>query len=412
MRTRLVTAAAGVAALLSFDALADTSCEGTITRRNVVPCALAASPVLEEERAAHNAAEGRREAARPFLPSNPAVTGWLTSRTSDADRDLNWSVSLGQELELAGQSWLRVGVADKELQSAAQRVLAARATIAAQAWVRYFAALAARRRLELARLLEVAATAVATSVRGMVSSGLASESDADIADAEALRTTRERLGLEVSVVESMAKVRSLVGSSPLSVEGELEPLASVDAAPAVRADVRALQDEREAFDARAELLQRQLMPNATVYLTGGQDGFRERIFGVGVMVPIPLPQPLGRTRAGEVAESRASAAKSAASLERLSRAIEEERAIALAELEAATKSRALSPPDRIDRAKSRLAAVAAQVQAARVPVREALLVQSALVAQLKAAIDAQEAQCLASVRLRHAMGRTLEGDAP
>ena len=58
----------------------------TITRVNLVACAQVNSPLLLAELASSRAAEGRREAARPFLPSNPMVSGTLASRTGATAR--------------------------------------------------------------------------------------------------------------------------------------------------------------------------------------------------------------------------------------------------------------------------------------------------------------------------------------
>lgn len=420
MRASLWTAACGLAVLLlprTGAAEEPTSslgaCTGSINRSNVAACALIANPSLGEELASERAAQARREAARPFLPSNPTLAGSVASRVSSTDRAANWYLSIGQELEVGGQSWLRVEVADKALRAQHHRVAATRTSVTAQAWAAYFSVLAMQERLKLAAKLEAATGTVAATVRGMASSGLASEVDADVADAAALRASQDRLGLEAVLAAAKAQLNRLTGGPPaIVVEGVLEPLKGVIVALSAptRLEVLALQEEHAALQRRVALLRREQVPNPTLSLYAQNDGFNERVLGVGLSVPIPLPQPIGRTRAGQLAETIALAQKAQAEIEGLQRELQAELTVASAEFEAASKARALYTAERIERAGVRLDAIAVQVKSARLPVRDALLAQQALVDQLKAHIDAREALCVASVRLRRAVGLSTEGD--
>lgn len=369
---------------------------------------------MDEVLASERAAVGRREIARPFLPSNPVLGGSVASRVGSSERSLNWYVSLGQELEVAAQSWLRVEVADRELRAQRHRVTATRAAVAAQAWTAYFSVLAARERLELATKLEVATGTVAATVGGMVSNGLASEVDADIAEAAALRASQDRLGFGAALAAAQAQLNRLTAGAPsVVVEGVLEPLhgATTATSPRTRPEALALEEERAALERQVSLLRREQVPNPTLSLYAQNDGFNERVLGVGLSIPIPLPQPIGRTKTGQVAETTALAEKALAELERLQRELQAELAVATAELDAASKARALYTTERIERAAVRLDAIAAQVKAGRLPARDALLSQQALFAQLKADIDARETLCVASVRLLRAAGLSMEGDA-
>ncbi|MBL9037492.1 MAG: TolC family protein [Archangium sp.] len=393
--------------------VAEEPCAGPITRRNVAACALEASPLLRESLAELRAAEGRRDAARPFLPSNPVIAGSVASRVGPTDRALNWNLSLGQELEVAGQRWLRVEVSDTELSAQRSQGLVARRDISAQAWVAYFTALAAQERLALAGTLEAATNGVADTVRAMAAKGLASELDVDVAETAALRGTHERLGLEASVAASKVQLAQLTAHRPdLAVEGTLEPVAVGEVQPvSTRPELLSAQTQQVASQRRVALLERMRVPNPTVSLFAQNDGFNERVLGVGLSFPVPLPQPVGRTRAGEIVEAKAVSEHAGAATERLQRELIAELAIATAQYIAASKARQLYASERVERATTRLVRVAEQVKAARLPVREALLAQQALVEQLKAAIDAREALCVASVRLARAAGTSLEGDA-
>lgn len=412
MRLRL-RAAGACLAVLSWPcvcAAAEVQCSA-VERSTLIPCALEASPLVREQLYALEAGEGRREAARPLLPSNPSVSGQAAWRTGPggAQRSVNWYVTLSQELELAGQRGLRVDAAEADLRALSLHVDAARAGAAAEAWAAYFRALAAAERTRFTAKLESATAAVATTVRAMAANGLVSEVDADVAETSALRASRERLDAEAAAVALAARARALAGA-PASAEisGALEPLAPADGARP-RPELLAIEQTQAYFEARAAVASRERVPNPTLSLFVQNDGFDERVLGAGLSVPIPLPQPVGRTRRGERLEALAESRRAGAEGERLRREHALELTAARAEWTAATRARALYTTERAERAAARLEAIAAQVKAGRLAVRDALISQSALVEQLKAEIDVREQQCLASVRLRRAAGLSLEG---
>lgn len=419
MNSRLRTAAIA-AAVLSFMShparAADpvAPCAQTLTRANLVGCVLATSPSLREELASQRAAEGRRQAEQPILPSNPVLGGTLASRTAAPQQSVNWSFSLAQEIEVAGQRGLRLDVANYELSAQGWQVAVAKASIAEEAWNAYFHVIAARERVALAAKLEAATAAVAATVRGMAAEGLSSDLDAEVADAAATRATGDLLDARAQLAIAQAQLTALFGTPP-AVEGVLEPLpaaARASSAPTPRPELKVLQTLQGALRARVDALKRSRVPNPTVSLFAQNDGFNERVHGVGLSVPIPLPQPIGRTAAGHIAEAEALAEKLDAGVERLQRELEAATAVAQAEYAAGLSRRALYPPERLTRAASRLATIGQQVKAGRFTVRDALVGQQALIEQLKADIDVREALCLASVRLTRAAGLSLEGDAP
>lgn len=128
-------------------------------------------------------------------------------------------------------------------------------------------------------------------------------------------------------------------------------------------------------------------------------------------MPIPLPQPVGRTNAGQIAEAAGAEARLAAELERLSRQLDAEQRTARSDFERWTAARALYTAPRVAQASRALDALAEQLKAARLSVREALTAQQALVGFLAAELAAREGLCAASVRLVRAHGGSLEGGA-
>ncbi len=380
----------------------------------MVACALAANLTVLEEVAGQKAAEGRGEAVRPLLPSNPVLSSSVASRQGPTEQKLNWYFTLQQEFEVAGQRGLRVAGAHHDLQAQTQRLAATKATIAAASWELYFELIASRERVKLAVKLENATAELASTVEAMTSGGLSSELDADIATFTAIKAKQERIRVEQQAASAHAQLRSLLGiDSALTVIGELVPLRStvVTTLKSNRPELRAAYETREALKQKIELLKRSRVPNPTLSLFVQNDGFDERVLGVGWSFPIPLPQPVGRSLFGEITETSALAERADAEAERIGRDLQLQFELAKNEYEANLQIVTLYSGERIQKTLTRLAQITTQVKAARLPVRDALVAQQSLVEQLRAEIDAREAVCVASVRLTHASGISLEGDS-
>ena len=403
-------AALMLVALSSGARAAEPACTEVLSRRTLISCGLNNSPTLSAELASARASAARREAARPFLPSNPTVGATIGSRVSADARATNWSVTLAQELEVAGQSVLRVDVADDELRAANSQVQVVRAEMAERLWVAWFETIAARERIRLAALLEKATGEVARTARGMTANGLASSIEATAADAAWVGVTERRLEAERAARGALLRLQSLTGQRvELIADSGLAAL-RLEGAGDTRPELRALESLKEASSRRVQLLRRSRAPNPTVTLFAQNDGFNERVFGVGIGLPIPLPEPVGRTNAGEIAEALAAEERVQADLEGMLRRLATERELADSDVLAASEKRALFSTERLDGATRALQALSAQLSAGRLTVREALISQQSLVELLQSELATREAACLASVRAARARGLSLEGD--
>lgn len=389
---------------------AEPDCNEGLTRSTLTTCGLNNSPVLAAELATVHSSTARREAARPFLPSNPSVGATLGSRATADARATNWSVTLAQELEVAGQSLLRVDVADDELSAANAQLRVVRAELAEQLWLAWFDAIAARERVKLASRLEQATGDVARTARGMASNGLSSTVDAALADAAWVAASERRLEAQREARASLLRLQSLTGVHvELGGDADLEPLRATGNTE-VRPELKALEALKSASSRRVELLRRTRVPNPTITLFAQNDGFNERVLGVGVGVPIPLPQPVGRTRAGEIDEALAAEERLQAELGGMLRRLATERGLADSDTLAVSEKRSLFTAERIETATRALQALSTQLSAGRLTVREALVSQQSFVELLQSELAMREAACVASVRATRANGLSLEGD--
>ena len=396
----------------------------SVDRANLVDCALKASLALRSEAWATQAAEGRVQAASPWLPSNPVLAVALAHREEMGGQrsDKNWSAGLSQELEIAGQRGTRRAVANAELDAAKQHHSLVMREVAAAAWEAYFEALAARDNEQAAKRLEAAMTAIARAFRGISAQGLASGVDADLAqvaalNAEQVRRAAERRRLVAEIELSTALGVEPEASAVFVVAGELAPLRVPDLAgvpglpDSTRPELAILEAERQAFQARASSLRRARVPNVTLNVFAQRDGFAERVFGVGLALPLPLPYPVGRTHAGEIAEAEALAQQVKTEVQRTQRELRGKLAIARAEYTSRLEALQTFTPERVAQAEQTLQDTAEQVSAGRIGIRDAIFAERTLLEFLETNIEVRRAVCLASVALARAAGVALERGA-
>lgn len=397
------------------------SCSAIISRTNVVSCALRASMSARAEEHGLRSIEGRRTAASLLLPSNPtlSLSGGYPIEPGVTERPMLWSATLSQEIEIAGQRGTRLSVTSAERRAQEQKLIAVRRDVAVRAVSAYFDALAALESAKVADRLTGFAEALKTVASARAQAGVGSDVDAQLAGAAAIRIAEAQIAAKQRVAATSAALATVLGLDPdaaLHLEGELVPLAAASAPPkalvegaiARRAELNLVLAERELQDRRRALYERLRYPNPTVSLFARSDWIGERSIGVGLGFPIPLPSPVGRTYAGEIAEAAALSDRAAAEAEGLRRSIRLEVTSALAAV-AARKDRVdLYSPERVTQVQTVLAAIGQEIQARRLPVREALLTQQGLIDVLSGYVEARRELCIASVELANAAGLSLE----
>ena len=173
-------------------------------------------------------------------------------------------------------------------------------------------------------------------------------------------------------------------------------------------EVRRLEFEQHAFAARASLLRRLRAPNPTLSVFAQNDGFNERVFGVGLSFPIPLPQPVGRTNAGEIAQTLALAKKAEIDADQAKTAADTRLRVALDDYRSRLSELALFDQEAVAHAHRQLLTISEEIGAGRLSFRDASIAQQALVELLLSQLDAQLQLSLASVQLARAANLPLE----
>jgi cobalt-zinc-cadmium efflux system outer membrane protein len=391
-----------------------------ISRANVVRCALVASLDRQAAEAAVRAASGRVQATDPLLPSNPELAFTGARRRTTTDSTLNWSASLGIELEISGQRGARRRAAGAEREAEQRAVSAIERSTAAEALRLYFEVLAAREEQHVLNQLEAASTRVWEAARAAAERGAAAGIEADVADAARVSTQQRRLDAtleERAATASLAGLLGLAATESLVVSGPLEPLKRAndvrrELVPPDSPEVLAFAAEKRAAAARASAFRRSRVPSPRVSVFVERDGFNENVMGVGLAFPLPLPQPIGRTAAGEIAENEALADRAGLLAERERRTARAALARALASYQAALEASRTFSAERVAHAEQSSANLAAEVAAGHLPIRDAIVFQGPLLELQLGAVAARRALCLASLEVMRAAGLPLEGDQP
>jgi cobalt-zinc-cadmium efflux system outer membrane protein len=382
----------------------------------VVACALAVSPEVAEARAQVDAAGGRRATAAVALPSNPTVAGTVSNRRrQDAPTSvLNWSVSLAQEVEIAGQRSARIDQAEAERDARAARLRVVEQEVAAGALSAYYEAIAAREALTFATELAATARSLAEYAEGRAKEELVSGVEADVARAEATRIGVVRFEAERHLSEAVALLALMldVPATQLNFPPTLPhggPIAPEEEALAERAlklrgEIAAAVAEQRVLERRLVVVRRERISNPTISLFAERGEVNDYIFGVGLAFPIPLPAPVGRTRAGDIAETLAQLRAAESSRELVRRRVLADVARAAAAYRAKLGEADLFAADLVSRARADLAALREALATRRMTLREGLQWQRSLIELLSADIDARLARLSAEVELRRVAG--------
>jgi cobalt-zinc-cadmium efflux system outer membrane protein len=413
--------AAGAAAALMFQVEpAQANPCSPIVRSNLVRCAVRASLERRAGAAAVQAGERRIEATDPWFPSSPELELTGARRRAPGQSAFNWSVRLGFELDVSGQRGARRRAAEAERDAQQNALASVERSTATEAFHAYFALLAARDRSATVARWNAVLLRVSVSARAAAERGALAGVEADAIEAAALaveqRQIEARRDQRLAELE-LARLLGLPPADAVVVEGELAPLAAAatiaaERSPADPPEALALDAERRAQVARASAFRRARVPNPRLSVFAERDGFDENLYGVGVALPLPLPEPLGRMYSGEIGESEALATRASLLAEQVRRDARSDVARAVAAYRAALESARVYAVERSVRAEAGLMNLAAEVEAGRIPVREALLYEEPLLEILLGATEARLALCLASVAVVRAAGLPIERGEP
>jgi len=416
LRLRALVIAAMTSAF-HLTAFADESaCARHIDRQNLVACAVQASLQVRAEQYGVSAVQGRKITANVLTGFNPVLAINAGAHTVDRGNGSSWSAAISQEFEIGGQRASRREAVTAQYAAQTSRVALAQRHAAAQAWLLYFDTVGAEQTVVLAGRLLKLTDSLAIAVQARADKGLLAPMEVDVVQATLLRRRQELLDLTTHLAIAQASLLLHLGleagEQPPVIAGELQPLTVqatdlASSATADRLDVLIAQKEVQVLQARLETLRRSTLPNVAVSLFAQQDAFDGRVLGLGLALPLPIAG-WGRTYAGEIAETEALTQRATTETDVVKRRAQLAIKLAIVAYRARLQALQALPPEQIQRADRSLDAIAQQVQAGRLTVRDAIVTQQALIELLHMQLQARKGLCQASVELLHALDQPLE----
>lgn len=383
-----------------------------VTRDNLAQCVLQASPELRAQQAAVRAASGRVQASEPWLPSSPEVAVTASQRRAPGQSALNWSASLGVQLEVAGQRGARRRSAAAERE--AQRLLlrAVERETRSEAFALYFEVLAARESAQTLSRLDATTTKLHDAALAAAERGVGAGVDAQVAEGASLSVMHRLEEARRDEQVALASLSSLLGLAPnarFTVTGTLTPLPQAEAARGLASAPEPPEAQAFAAESRAALegasaLRRSRIPSPTLSVFVQREGFNENVVGLGLGIPLPLPEPLSPLRAGDIAEREATSERARALSDGARRVAQSQLTQAALQYDSALRAAQVFNTERVSRAATTIDNLATEVSAGHLSTRDALVLQQPLFDILLRATEIRRELCLASVALLRAAG--------
>lgn len=316
-----------------------------ITLEEAVKEALARSPSLRARRASVDEATGRLLTARTY-PFNPEVAVEAARRSDTGDSVTDRSVTITQEIEIAGQRRRRVVESSADLESACAQLQREERLFTADVRASFTLALQAREMLEVERSNTELARSLADVARKRFDAGAVPQMEVNLALAQVGRAERE-----LHLAEGAYRVARTILAESVALDPSLPPepsgtlelpardpaiAARLASALAHREDLQAFRSAATAAQARIARVRREAVPNLVVWGSYGREEGTDRIAGGGVGFAIPV---FNRNQ-GPVAEARAAQRRTAAEAEALELRVSQEVTSTLARYEAASEAAA------------------------------------------------------------------------
>jgi len=276
-----------------------------LTLAEAMRLAEAAHPTVLSREAQLAAVEGASREASSLFFNNPELALERARRTGDTPeaRANEWAAGIAQSIEIAGQQARRREAAASASEALRAEIEEARRQARATAAMRFYAVLAAQRRVQVEQRAVEILDGTAQAVARRRTAGEDTRLDANVAIIEAERAhntlalSREQLlqaraELATALVLPPGTVREVAGELTIPANNappyRLEDLLRVAAALPGQ---RALVSREAAAQARLGLEQASRYPDVTLGLNVGREGpsfARERITTLSVSVPLPL----------------------------------------------------------------------------------------------------------------------------
>jgi cobalt-zinc-cadmium efflux system outer membrane protein len=251
------------------------------------------------------------------LPANPSLeVGVGRRRTEGGAIDLDRSIELSQQVEIAGQRGARIDAAEAELRAAHAAADAAEWIVAADVLAAAARVVQHRQVLALVGEQREAAERLYDVSRARSGKGVAAPFESELAEATRIQSRSEERAAALGLSEAEGLLAAAVGADvQLAPEATLPAVAQMQLALAEmeknaverQPEVIAARSAIDAARARAALLRRERIPDVTVAA-----GFKHEEQADVIAGRLSIPLPLFHRNQGEIAEQQARTTEAAA----------------------------------------------------------------------------------------------------
>lgn len=291
-----------------------------INLKDAVQRALANNLELQAFRKRLEEARGDLTRASLLLPSNPTVGADIGNKynTRENVRDTDYTITLSQEFQIAGQRGKRISVAEKNLEKVAAEIETLEWDITARVKRNFYEVLALKKILEARKTIQDLYQRSSEALHLKFKEGAATILELNTADIQYSRARREyraALGVYTRSLLGLKLLLALPEDYPLEPMGVLEyvPIRPdlhglFKVALETRPDLKAAERELERAELEIELFKSLRITNPRVSGFIGREEGSQRIVGGAISIPVPLID----RKQGEL--QKASASKEAARL--------------------------------------------------------------------------------------------------
>jgi len=288
----------------------------TLELEEAVARAVTVSPTVRIAEGGVQSARGFRAESRWPFPGNPTVEFERARRRGLGGEAYDYGWRFGQQLEIAGQSFLRTGAGNRRVAAAEQWVVDAERVSALGARLSYLTLHLAERRASLSTENADLAEELAVVAQRQLDAGEINVLEFNTAALEAARARSQAARFEAEREASAAELARLLALPRDSVAATTElpqlpePPTSLSVGAVVgldrRPDLRAATLEAEAADRMVTASQRRILPNLELSLFTGQEAGTDDLLGFSVGFSVPLFHR-GQADAGAARADRAAA---------------------------------------------------------------------------------------------------------
>ncbi len=305
----------GVHAIITVSVVGQTATTPAWTLPEALSIAFAHSPALRAQHSALGETRAGLVGAKTY-PHNPEIVLELVDRDSPGSSTVDRSVSLSQEIELAGQRRKRIAVADAELAAAEAAFLHQRCLLALQVESVFGEAIRTRELLAVAETDAALARDMLDFSTRRLARGAGTQIEVNLAHASSGRAERRVQQARAAYTEARSRLAEVVGRDPAAppeplgdlpiAEDESLSLSELLArAKEQRADLRSLGLVGQAAEAEIRLALAEGRPRLTVGAFVGREERTEDLLGISLGVSVPLfERNQGRIAAARAARER------------------------------------------------------------------------------------------------------------